>query len=218
MLISNLLNSQVLYKQFIITGIGTDIGKTVVSAIVAQSLDASYWKPIQAGDLENSDSIKVQNWTTDSVTVLPEAFRLSQPMSPHAAAEIDGVEIAKEAFQLPLLEGNLVVEGAGGLMVPLNRKGLLLIDLFEEWNLPVIVVSRHYVGSINHTLLTFEALKNRKINIEGIVFVGDENKATESFILNYTNLKMIARIPLTNEVNTAFIQNQARILKEATVL
>ncbi len=205
-------------KKFIITGIGTDIGKTVVSAIIAQSLDAFYWKPIQAGELENSDSLKVQNWTTDSVTILPEVFQLSQPMSPLAAAEIDGVEIAKEAFQLPLLEGNLVVEGAGGLMVPLNNKGLLLIDLFDEWNLPVIVVSRHYVGSINHTLLTIEALKNRKINIEGIVFVGDENKATESFILNYTDLKMIARIPLTQEVNTEFIHNQAEILKASNVL
>jgi len=205
-------------KQFIITGIGTDIGKTVVSTIIAQSLDAFYWKPIQAGELENSDSIKVQNWTTDSVTILPEAFQLSQPMSPHAAAEIDGVEIAKEAFQLPLVEGNLVVEGAGGLMVPLNNKGLLLIELFEEWNLPVIVVSRHYVGSINHTLLTIEALKNRKINIEGIIFVGDKNEATESFILNYTDLKLIARIPLTSLVNTEFIQNQARILKASNVL
>ncbi len=205
-------------KKFIVTGIGTDIGKTVVSAIIAQSLDAFYWKPIQAGELENSDSIKVQNWTSDSVTILQEKFRLTQPMSPHAAAEIDGVEITKEAFKLPLVEGNLVVEGAGGLMVPLNQKGLLLIDLFEEWNLPVIVVSRHYVGSINHTLLTVEALKNRKIIIEGIVFVGDENEATESFILNYTGLKMITRIPLTNEVNTEFIQNQARILKEANVL
>ena len=189
-----------------------------MSAIIAQSLDAFYWKPIQAGELENSDSIKVQNWTTDSVTILQEKFRLSQPMSPHAAAEIDEIEIAKEALQLPLDEGNLVVEGAGGLMVPLNNKGLLLIELFEDWNLPVIVVSRHYVGSINHTLLTVEALKNRKINIEGIVFVGDENEATESFILNYTDLKMIARIPLTNKVNTEFIQNQARILKEANVL
>ena len=157
------MNSQVSHKQFIITGIGTDIGKTVVSAIITQTLDAVYWKPIQAGELENSDSLKVQNWTTDSVIILPEKFRLSQPMSPHAAAEIDGVEITKEAFQLPLVERNLVVEGAGGLMVPLNNKGLLLIDLFVGWNLPVIVVSRHYVGSINHTLLTVEALKNRKI-------------------------------------------------------
>jgi dethiobiotin synthetase len=205
-------------KQFIVTGIGTDIGKTVVSAIITQALDASYWKPIQAGDLDNSDSLKVQNWTTDSVIILPEKFRLSQPMSPHAAAEIDSVEILKEAFQLPLGEGNLVVEGAGGLMVPLNKKGLLLIDLFEEWKVPLIVVSRHYVGSINHTLLTVQALKNRKINIEGIVFVGDENKATESFILNYTSLKMIARIPLTSAVNTEFIQNQAEILKAAKVL
>ena len=212
------MNSKTTYKQFIITGIGTDIGKTVASAIIAQSLDASYWKPIQSGDLENSDSLKVQKWTTDSVIILPEKFRLSQPMSPHAAAEIDGVEITKEALQLPLVERNLVVEGAGGLMVPLNNKGLLLIDLFEKWNLPVIVVSRHYVGSINDTLLTVEALKNRKISIEGIVFVGDENKATESFILNYTDLKMIARIPLTHEVNTEFIQNQARILKASNVL
>jgi len=205
-------------KQFIITGIGTDIGKTVVSAIISQALDSFYWKPIQAGELENSDSIKVQNWTTDSVTILSEAFQLNQPMSPHAAAEIDGVEITNEALQLPLVERNLVVEGAGGLLVPLNNKRLLLIDLFKEWNLPVIVVSRHYVGSINHTLLTVEALKNRKINIEGIVFVGDENKSTESFILNYTDLKMIARMPLTSEVNTEFIQEQAQILKESNVL
>lgn len=205
-------------KQFIITGIGTDIGKTVVSAIIAQALDAVYWKPIQAGELENSDSLKVQNWTTDSVTIIPEVFRLTQPMSPHAAAKIDRIEIIKKEVQLPFIEGNLVVEGAGGLMVPLNEKGWLLVDLFEEWNLPVIVVSRHYVGSINHTLLTVEALKNRKINIEGIVFVGDENEATETFILNYTNQKMIARIPLTSAVNTEFIQNQAEILKAAKVL
>lgn len=141
--------------KYVITGIGTDVGKTVVSSILAEALKASYWKPIQAGDLDNSDSIKVNRFT-DSVRVLEEVFRLSEPMSPHAAAEIDGVEITKDDLSLPEVEGNLIVEGAGGIMVPVNSKGLTFADLIEHWNLPTIVVSRHYLGSINHTLMTVE--------------------------------------------------------------
>lgn len=200
-------------KQFIVTGIGTDVGKTVVSAILAQSLRANYWKPIQAGDLNNSDSIKVFNWTDDDVTILKEAFTLSAPMSPHAAAKIDGLKIDKESLYLPDYEGNLIIEGAGGVLVPVNEDGLLFIDLFSEWKFPVILVSRHYVGSINHTLLSFEALKSRNCSIEGIIFVGDVNEETESFILNKTGLRMIARIPMVKEVNTDFIQEQAKKLK-----
>jgi dethiobiotin synthetase len=201
-------------KQFIISGIGTDVGKTVASAIISQALNATYWKPVQAGDLDWSDSMKVDNWTDDKVIVLKEQFRLTAPMSPHAAAFLDGVSITQDSFVIPQVEGNLIIEGAGGLMVPVNNEGLLYIDLFQSWNLPVILISRHYLGSINHTLLSIGALKSRNIPIEGIVFVGEENKATESIILNTTGVHFIARIPLANEVNSTFIQDQSEVIKE----
>jgi dethiobiotin synthetase len=196
-------------KQFAITGIGTDVGKTVVSAILSEALHATYWKPVQAGDLDNSDSIKVQQYTSN-VRILPEAFQLSEPMSPHAAANIDGINISLEDLKLPEVEGNLIVEGAGGLMVPLNNDGLTFLDVIESWKLPTIIVSRHYLGSINHSLLTAEVLKSRNVNIAGFIFVGDENIATEEVIMNSTGLRMIARFPMADEVNKEFIVSQSR--------
>lgn len=198
-------------KQFAITGIGTDVGKTVVSSIVAEALKATYWKPVQAGDLDNSDSIKVARYTSN-VTVLEEGFKLTEPMSPHAAAEIDGVHIELADLKLPAIESNFIVEGAGGLMVPLNSEGLTFADAIEAWGLPTIVVSRHYLGSINHSLLTIEVLKARGIKIAGIIFVGDENKATESIILKHAAVNMIARIPMAENLDKAFIADQAKKL------
>lgn len=197
-------------KKFIVTGIGTDIGKTVVSSILAEALKATYWKPVQAGDLDNSDSIKIKKWCSESVQVLPEVFRLSQPLSPHSAAEIDNIKITANDLVLPEVDGNFILEGAGGIMVPLNQEGLLFVDLIPIWNLPVILVSRHYLGSINHTLLTAEILQNRGAKIEGIIFVGDENKSTESIILSKTKLKLIARIPIAEEITSEFIKDQAK--------
>lgn len=197
-------------KKFIVTGIGTDIGKTVVSSILAEALKATYWKPVQAGDLDNSDSIKIKKWCSESVQVLPEVFRLSQPLSPHSAAEIDNIKITANDLVLPEVDGNFILEGAGGIMVPLNQEGLLFVDLIPMWNLPVILVSRHYLGSINHTLLTAEILQNRGAKIEGIIFVGDENKSTESIILSKTKLKLIARIPIAEEITSEFIKDQAK--------
>ncbi len=199
-------------KQFVIAGIGTDVGKTVVSAIVAEALEANYWKPVQAGDLDNSDSIKVQR-LTQNVHVLPEAFRLNEAMSPHAAAKLDGIEISLDQLNLPLIEGNLVVEGAGGVLVPVNSEGLIFADLFSLWKLPVIVVSRHYLGSINHTLLTLELLQNRGIAVEGILFNGDENPASEEIILSISGVKNLGRIPIATEVNQEFVSAQAAKLK-----
>lgn len=199
-------------KQYAITGIGTDVGKTVVSSIVAEALKASYWKPVQAGDLDNSDSIKVSNYTSN-VKVLKEAFRLMEPMSPHAAAEIDGVKIELSDLTLPHVESNFVVEGAGGLMVPLNSDGLTFADAIAAWNLPTIIVSRHYLGSINHSLLTAEVLKLKGIEIAGFIFVGDENRATESIILKHTGLKMIARIPMAVQLDKSFIAEQAEKIR-----
>ena len=197
-------------QQYIVTGIGTDVGKTVISAILSEALKATYWKPIQAGDLDNSDSIKVNNWTTDKVTVLEEKFRLNSPMSPHAAAAIDGVEIQITDLQKPELEGNLILEGAGGIMVPINEKGDTYLDVFEQLNLPIIIVSRNYLGSINHSLMTIEMIQNRGIEIKGVIFSGPSNEATENIILSKTKTKYLARIPEANEVNSEFIQDQAK--------
>lgn len=197
-------------QQYIVTGIGTDVGKTVVSAILSEALKATYWKPIQAGDLDNSDSIKVNKWTTDNVTVLEEKYRLKSPMSPHAAAKIDGIEIQIADIQKPEIEGNLILEGAGGLMVPINQKGDTYLDVFEQLKLPVIVVSRNYLGSINHTLMTIEMLQHREITIKGIIFSGASNEESESIILSKTKLNCLARISEASEVNATFVQQQAK--------
>lgn len=176
-----------------ITGIGTDVGKTIVSAIVTEALQADYWKPIQAGDLENSDSHKIKSFLSNKKTVIhPNSYALNTPASPHLAAEIDGITIDLNQIIEPETANHLVVEGAGGVFVPLNSKDCV-IDLVQP-EYKVIVVSRHYLGSINHTLLTIEALQNRKITIAGIIFSGDENKATEEIIQTKAGLKCIGRI------------------------
>ena len=176
-----------------ITGIGTDVGKTIASAIITQSLEADYWKPVQAGDLDNSDSHKIQRYISNNKTVIHEnSYKLNTPASPHLAAEIDGITIDLKKIIEPSTDNNLVIEGAGGILVPLNDNDCI-IDLIKE-DYKVILVSRHYLGSINHTLLTFEALKNRNIPVAGIVFSGDENKATEEIILSKTKAKFIGRI------------------------
>jgi dethiobiotin synthetase len=176
-----------------ITGIGTDVGKTIASAIVTEALEADYWKPIQAGDLENSDSHKVKSFLSNEKTVIhPNSYALNTPASPHFAAELDRISIDLDKIIEPKTENHLVIEGAGGVFVPLNSKDCV-IDLIQP-DYKVIVVSRHYLGSINHTLLTIEALQNRKITVAGIVFSGDENKATEAIILSKTGVYCIGRI------------------------
>ena len=176
-----------------ITGISTDVGKTITSAIVVEALQADYWKPIQAGDLDNSDSHKVKSYISNSKTkIFENSYQLKTPASPHYAAEIDNIEIELSKIIEPKTNNHLVIEGAGGLFVPLNNHDCV-IDLIRP-DYQVIIVSRHYLGSINHTLLTIEAIKSRKINIAGIIFSGDENKSTESIILSKTNIKFIGRI------------------------
>lgn len=198
-------------KKFAITGIGTDVGKTIVSAIFAEALSAHYWKPIQAGDLDFSDSHKIQS-LTDNVTVLPERYRLKTAMSPHAAAALEGVHIQIDQLALPEVEGNLIVEGAGGLLVPLDEQGTCYTDVFERWNIPVIVVSRHYLGSINHTLLTAEVMRARGIEIAGLVFVGDKHPTTEEIILRKTKLPVLAHIPECARIDKSFILEMSRTL------
>lgn len=176
-----------------ITGIGTDVGKTIASSIVVEALESDYWKPVQAGDLDNSDSHKIQRYIANSKTKIHEnSYKLNTPASPHFAAEIDGITIDLKQIKEPKTKNHLVIEGAGGVLVPLNNKDSI-IDLIQK-DYKVIVVSRHYLGSINHTLLTIEALKNRNISVAGIIFSGDENKASEEIILSKTAVKFIGRI------------------------
>ncbi|NNT70863.1 dethiobiotin synthase [Flavobacterium sp. IMCC34852] len=176
-----------------ITGIGTDVGKTVASAIVTEALEADYWKPVQAGDLALSDTHKVKAKISNPNSQFHQnAYALNTPASPHLAAALDGIVIDLKKITEPKTNNHLVVEGAGGVFVPLNDQDCV-IDLIQP-DYKVIVVSRHYLGSINHTLLTIEALQNRKIKVAGIIFSGDENKATEDIILNKTGVKCIGRI------------------------
>jgi dethiobiotin synthetase len=197
-------------KPIFITGIGTDVGKTIVSAVVVEHLKADYWKPIQAGDLHQSDTMKVQQLVSNPTTVFhPEAYRLTQPYSPHKAAALDGVEIDLAQIIIPQTSNHLIIEGAGGLMVPLNSKHLV-IDLIEKLGAEVILVSRNYLGSINHTLLSAEALKQRGIPIKGIIFNGDNDTASESFITAYTGLPVICHVPLLNPPDRESILQAAR--------
>lgn len=178
---------------YFITGIGTEVGKTVVSAIVTEALEADYWKPVQAGDLDNSDSHKVKKLISNSVSVFhPNSFALNTPMSPHAAAEIDGVEMRAEKIKRPETANRLVIEGAGGLLVPLNDEEIIGDLILPEDK--VIVVSRHYLGSINHTLLTLESLKNRGFEVAGIIFNGDETPSTEEVILKISGVRCLGRV------------------------
>lgn len=196
-----------------ITGISTDVGKTITSAIIVEALEADYWKPIQAGDLENSDSHKVKSYISNDKTVIHQnSYKLKTPASPHFAAELDRITIDLKQIKEPKTQNHLVIEGAGGILVPINDADCI-IDLIQS-DYKVIVVSKHYLGSINHTLLIIEALKSRKINIVGIIFSGDENKATESVILNKTGINCIGRIALEPYFDQNVIKEYADLFRE----
>jgi dethiobiotin synthetase len=176
-----------------ITGISTEVGKTIASAIITEALQADYWKPIQAGDLQNSDSLRVKKLISNSKTVIHDnAYQLRTAVSPHLAAQIEGITIHKEVIIAPKTENCLVIEGAGGIFVPINETDCIVDIILPDYK--VIVISRHYLGSINHTLLTIEALQNRNISIAGIIFSGNENLSTEQIILNKTKIPFLGRI------------------------
>jgi dethiobiotin synthetase len=194
-------------RRLFVTGIGTHVGKTVISAILTQKLKADYWKPIQAGDLTNTDSMKVSQWVDNTIsTIHPEAYRLTQPMSPHAAAERDGININLNDIIKPEATGNLIIEGAGGLMVPLNQNDLV-IDMIPHFRAEAVLVSRHYLGSINHTILSINTLHSRNINILGIIFNGDENRDSESIIESVCDVPILGRIPEIENINQYSINN-----------
>ncbi|MCH2218267.1 MAG: dethiobiotin synthase [Flavobacteriales bacterium] len=179
-------------KNYFITGISTEVGKTIVAAVVTEALKADYWKPIQSGDLHFSDTDKVKQLVSNTKSVFhPSSYALNTPMSPHASAEIDGINIVLDEIQKPVTTNHLVIEGAGGLLVPLNGSDTILDLIHPQYK--VIVVSRHYLGSINHTLLTVKLLKEKGFEVS-IIFSGDEHPTSEAIIQKMTQVPIIGRI------------------------
>ena len=196
----------------VVAGIGTEVGKTLVAAILVQRLKADYWKPVQAGGLELSDTMTVQQLAPSGAVFHPEAFRLKHAMSPHAAAEKDGQLISPHQLALPSTDNCLVVELAGGLMAPL-APGLTNIALLSSWNLPVVLVSNYYLGSINHTLLSVEALKQRKIPVLGLVFNGDTVESSRDAILGNSGIPALLDLEHAARIDSNWVAKQAACLR-----
>jgi len=183
-------------RYFVVTGTDTGIGKTVFSAALAGALDGYYWKPVQSGLDEETDSETVRRLSGLSAErIFPEAWRLQTPVSPHLSAEIDGVAIDPDALWFPETDRPLVVEGAGGLLVPLTRQSTY-IDVFARWGRPVILCARTGLGTINHTLLSVEALRQRRIPIAGIALIGEERSDTQAIIVEMSGLPVLGRLPM----------------------
>lgn len=186
---------------FVITGTDTDIGKTVFAAALTAALDATYWKPVQAGLDDETDSEAVARLGGIAPDrILPEKFRLQTPASPHFAAAKDGVTISAGDLNIPQVDRPLVVEGAGGALVPINDT-LLFADLFALWKLPVIIVASTKLGTINHSLLTIEALRSRSVPIFGIAYIGDDIADSQDTICRIGNVKQLGRLPILENLS-----------------
>lgn len=199
-------------RKILVTGIGTEIGKTVVSTILLRALHGEYWKPVQAGELEFTDTDKVRQWTRDLYIYHEEIFKLKSPMSPHIAAEIDGIAIKSTDFKFPTHEKQLIIEGAGGIMVPINfDKDYLVPSLAPNIDC-IVLVSANYLGSINHTLLSINELRKLEKPIF-IIFNGKEVPSTEMAIQSHLNEneRIIGHVPEAEEVvNADFIDAVAQ--------
>lgn len=197
---------------YFVTAIGTDSGKTFLSAILCEALQADYWKPVQAGMPRDSDTVR--SLLSNSVSKIhDEAYLLHTPASPHAAAKKDNVSIQLEKFVVPQAQNDLVIEGAGGCLVPLNEVDFV-IDLAKKFNAKVILVSNLYLGSINHTLLSAEYLQKNKFDVKGIIFNGESNPESEEIILKYTGYKCLLRIGKEQEVSKEVVKKYAQLLKK----
>lgn len=194
-------------RRIVVTGTDTGIGKTVFSAGLAGLLNGFYWKPVQSGlDGETDSEVVARLAGLPSGRVLPETYRLKSPLSPHRSAEIDGVAIEAVKLSLPDLQGPLIIEGAGGLMVPLNRQ-TRFIDIFQEWQLPVILCARTALGTINHTLLSIEALRARSIPLIGIAFIGEEVADTQRTIVEFGGVPQLGRLPLLDPLTAETLRD-----------
>jgi len=199
-------------KKIYVTGIGTDVGKTVISAIITEALTADYWKPIQAGDVTFGDTDTVKKLISNSISKFhPNAYLLNTPMSPHAAAEIDNIVIDITTIIPPITDNTLVIEGAGGLFVPLNNSETILDTIDKSYK--VILVSRHYLGSINHTLMSLKILLDKGLDVS-LIFNGPENKTTEDIILKMTGVNVIGRIDEEEKLSKEIILKYANLFRE----
>ncbi len=198
-------------RKIFITGIGTDVGKTVVASVITEALKADYWKPVQTGSFFSTDTAKVQKWVSNPVSKFhPEGYLLKQYMSPHAAAELEGIDIGLTDLKLPdTTNTTLIMEGAGGLMVPLNRKEFM-VDMIKKFDAEVVLVIQNYLGSINHSLLSIDQLKSRGLKILGIVYNGAPHELSEDIILEYSGLKVLGRINKEKELNSEVISRYAK--------
>lgn len=200
-------------KQLFITGIGTGVGKTIASAALCHLWKSSYWKPIQAGDLEASDSMMVSRLSNAQVKILPELYRLQTASSPHAAAQRDGLALSLDRFYLPEDDINLLIEGAGGLFVPLNNHEFM-IDLIAYWRIPVILVCSEYLGSINHSLLSFYALQQRNIVVDYIVLNGIQSASTRSILIEHRPMSSgIIELPRLKTISSQGLNEAIRNIK-----
>ena len=191
-------------KGLVVTGTDTGIGKTVVAAGLVAALGGRYWKPVQAGLDDGSDSEAVAALAPDTL-IHPEAYRLTTPCSPHHAAALDGVTIQAERLALPTGAGPLVVEGAGGVLVPL-REDFLFVDMMAHWGLPVVLVARTALGTINHTLLSIEALRARGLVLAGVAFVGDANAESERVIGAISGVARLGRLSWLTPLNAGSLR------------
>jgi len=194
--------------RIVVAGTDTEIGKTVFSAGLAALLGANYWKPIQAGLVGETDSQLVARLGGLSADrIMPERYRLKTPASPHHAAAIDGVHIKLESLDVPDTGGRpLVIEGSGGLLVPLDDT-TLYIDVFARWQIPVVLCARTTLGTINHSLLSIEALRHRKLNIVGIAFIGDGNPESERVICNIGQVRRLGRLPRLSPLTASTLRS-----------
>lgn len=194
-------------KQIFVTGISTGVGKTIASAIITEALEADYWKPVQAGNLDHTDTDRVKELISNQKTRFHKSsYELKSAMSPHAAGEIDGVYVDRLEIHEPKTENYLVIEGSGGLLVPLNDTDTILDIIMPTYQ--VVVVSRHYLGSINHTLLTVNWLTNKGYDVS-LIFSGANNPQTENIILHKTGVSLIGRIEEEEKFDKATIKKYA---------
>ncbi len=197
-------------RKIFVTGIGTDVGKTVVSSVLVEGLKADYWKPVQTGSFFSTDTAKVQKWVSNSESKFhPESYLLQQHMSPHAAAEHEGIQLKLSDIHLPETNNTLIIEGAGGLMVPLNKEEYM-IDLIAKLDAEVVLVVQNYLGSVNHSLLSFEVLKQRGLKILGLIFNGSSHQLSEDIILSYSKLKVLGRVGKETELSKEVIARYAK--------
>ena len=201
-------------RKIFVTGIGTDVGKTVVSAVLTEALHADYWKPVQTGAAFGSDTEKVKKLITNTTSVChPEAYYFDAYIAPHAAATAEGKHIDFDKINMPQTNNHLIIEGAGGLWVPLNEK-YFMVDLIKKFDVETILVVQNYLGSINHTLLSCEALRSRGIKVLGLVMTGTENPASEEIVLKHSGFPLLARINREVSIIPQVISKYAAIFSE----